>query len=75
MPCVLSVVLPSFSVRIDDREKLAKYVRSFRSLPYAATEIADYCFNSYWREKKNMKVKQMLSTLSFDIILFKKSGI
>lgn len=52
MPCVLSVVLPSFSVRIDDREKLAKYVRSFRSLPYAATEIADYCFNSYWREKK-----------------------
>lgn len=47
MPCVLSVVLPSFSVRIDDREKLAKYVRSFRSLPYAATEIADYCFNSY----------------------------
>lgn len=75
MPCVLSVVLPSFSVRIDDREKLAKYVRSFRSLPYVATEIADYCFNSYWREKKNMKVKQMLSTLSFDIILFKKSGI
>lgn len=75
MPCVLSVVLPSFSVKIDDREKLAKYVRSFRSLPYAATEIADYCFNSYWREKKNMKVKQMLSTLSFDIILFKKSGI
>lgn len=75
MPCVFSVVLPSFSVKIDDREKLAKYVRSFRSLPYAATEIADYCFNSYWREKKNMKVKQMLSTLSFDIILFKKSGI
>lgn len=75
MPCLFSVVLPSFSVKIDDREKLAKYVRSFRSLPYAATEIADYCFNSYWREKKNMKVKQMLSTLSFDIILFKKSGI
>lgn len=53
MPCVLSVVLPSFSVKIDDREKLAKYVRSFRSLPYAATEIADYCFNSYWGEKKH----------------------
>lgn len=74
MPCVLSVVLPSFSVRIDDREKLAKYVRSFRSLPYAATEIADYCFNSYWR-KKNMNVKQMLRYFKFYIILFKKSGI
>lgn len=52
MPCVLSVVLPSFSVKIDDREKLAKYVRSFRSLPYAATEIADYCFNSLLERKK-----------------------
>lgn len=64
LPCVLSVVLPSFSVRIDDREKLAKHVRSFRSLPYAATEIADTVLTATG-EKKNMNVKQMLRYFKF----------